>query len=80
MRPAELAERLDPAQQQNIDAYLKELDGLLDHSRDKFVVFADARLVKICDTLEAALKLGYQKFGRDPFLVQRVEPLVKAAG
>ncbi len=65
----------EPGLDGNVEAYVAQLDELLAHSAGKYVVFAQARLVKICDTLEAALELGYAEFGAQQFMLQRVEPL-----
>jgi uncharacterized membrane protein (UPF0182 family) len=63
--------------QSDIEAYCAALDGLLQHSAGKYVVFADGRLAQICDDYAAALRFGYSEFGLKTFLVQRVEPLGK---
>ena len=66
---------VDPSLQLNIDAFCAQLDELLRTSAGKYVLFARARLVKVCDSLESALSVGYSEFEGTPFLVQRVEPL-----
>lgn len=66
---------IDPSLQQNVDAYCAHLDGLLSSHPGKYVVFANAHLVQVCDSLSAAMSLGYAEFGADSFLVQRIEPL-----
>jgi hypothetical protein len=66
---------VDPGLQANVDAFCAQLDELLRTSPGKYVVYAKERLVKVCDSLEEALALGYNEFGNSPFLVQRVEPM-----
>ncbi len=39
----------------------------------KFVVIHDSEVAGIWDTYEDALKVGYDKYGLSPFLVQRIE-------
>lgn len=71
----EIVNTLDTALQENIAAYAAQLHDLLRHSAGKYVVFAEAKLFRICDTLETASALGYAEFGRRPFMLQRIEPL-----
>jgi hypothetical protein len=59
----------------DVAAYCAQLDDLLAKYEGKYVVFANASLVKVCENLESALALGYREFGSAPFMVQRVEPL-----
>jgi len=66
---------VDPSMQRNVDAFCDQLDELLQTSAGKYVIFARAKLVKVCDSLESALALGYGEFGNIPFLVQRIEPM-----
>lgn len=68
---------VDPSMQKNVDAFCAQLDALLLTSAGKYVLFARAKLVKVFDSLEAALAVGYSEFGNLPFLVQRVEPIRK---
>jgi hypothetical protein len=65
---------VDPALQQDIDAFLGQLDDLLVEHLGKYVIFKDARFVRAFDSLDAALRAG-QQYGTSSFLVQRVEPL-----
>ena len=75
-RPArEKPVSVDPALQRDIDAYCKRLDELLKNSSGKYVLFEGAKLVDVFDSYADALTTGYQKFGADTFLVQRVEPI-----
>lgn len=66
---------VDPALQENIDAYCAQLGSLLATHMGEYVVFANSHLFKVCKSLESALTEGYAAFGASPFLVQRVEPL-----
>jgi hypothetical protein len=66
---------VDPTLQQNIDAFCMQLDQLIPAHFGRYVVFANAHLFKVCDSLQSAMSVGYTNFGTEPFLVQRVEPL-----
>jgi len=66
---------VDPNLQKNIDAFCTQLDALISTHLGMYVIFANARLVKVCDSLESAMSVGYAQFGTESFLVQRVEPL-----
>ena len=68
---------VDPRMQQNIDAYVSQLDQLMAEHPGKYVVFSDAALVAVSVTSEDAFAWGYRHFGREPFLVQRVEPIAE---
>lgn len=69
---------VDPTMQRNVDAFCAQLDTLLTAHAGKYVVFANSRLVEVCDSLTAAISVGYQKFSVGSFLVQRVAPLRQA--
>lgn len=72
---SESAMTVDPTLQRNIDAFCAQLDSLLAEHAGKYVVYADSRLIQVCDSLESAFSLGYGRFGAGDFLVQRIEPL-----
>ncbi|MGC1174252.1 hypothetical protein [Polaromonas sp.] len=66
---------VDAGLQGNIDAFCAQLDGLLPAHLGKYVVYANAHLFKVFNSLESALTAGYENFAADSFMVQRVEPL-----
>lgn len=66
---------VDAGLQGNIDAYCAQLEGLLPSYLGKYVVFANSHLFKVFNSLESALTAGYENFGAESFMVQRVEPL-----
>jgi hypothetical protein len=63
------------AQQENILSFGRMLEELLVTEKGKYVVICRSELVGTFATREAALGYGYERFGRDPFLVQPVAPL-----
>jgi len=66
----------DIALQRNIDYFMTRLPSLLSEYLDQYVLIANAQIVEICSTYEAAVTLGYTKFGTDQaFLLQQIKRL-----
>ena len=70
----------DSAQRANIVEFGRLLNSLLESARGKFVLVRNAHLVETFSTREAALRYGYEHYGRSPFLVQPVAPLPDRMG
>lgn len=56
----------------DIRAYEDKKAELEASHNGKWVVFYDAKLVNIYDSLEAAAKDAVEKFGRGPYLVRQI--------
>ncbi|WAB91948.1 hypothetical protein [Pseudomonas citronellolis] len=56
-----------------ITTYNAQLPNLLQH-QGKFVVIKGEEVVDVLDTYNDALKLGYERFGLQQFLVKRIMP------
>ena len=65
----------DSAQQANIIEFGRLLDSLLETARGQFALVRDARLIDTFVSREAALRFGYEHYGRSAFLVQPIAPL-----
>lgn len=59
--------------QTEIDTYNAKLPELLG-SVGKFVVIKGAQIEGIYDTYGDALKIGYERFGLEPFFVKQIAP------
>jgi hypothetical protein len=59
------------ALEQELDAYRAKLAEWTDHE-GKFVLIHGTEVVDFYSTYEDAIKVGYAKFGLDPFLVKQV--------
>lgn len=57
--------------EKELKAYQKALPELT-ADEGKFVVIKDDEVAGVFDTYEDALKVGYSKFGLDPFLVKQI--------
>lgn len=57
--------------QKELDRLEKELPSLLD-SEGRFALVHGDDAIEVFDSYDDALKVGYDKFGLDPFLVQRI--------
>jgi hypothetical protein len=60
------------ALEKELETYKRELPGLLE-KEGKFVLVHGEELVGVFDTYEDALKIGYEKFGLQSFLVKKVQ-------
>lgn len=61
-----------------LDRYERELATLLAQAEGRYVVIHKDDPVEIVDTYDDALKVGYEKFSLEPFLVRqisRVQPV-----
>lgn len=67
----------DPLQNE-IARYERELPGLLTQEGRYVVIHAEDPL-DIVDTYDDALKVGYEKFGLEPFLVRQISRVEKSA-
>lgn len=56
-----------------IDTYNAHLPTLI-KSHGKFALVKGAEIVGVFDTYADAMRLGYEKFGIEPFLVKRIMP------
>jgi hypothetical protein len=63
----------DPLQRE-LDAYVARHAELMEQFPGKLVVFQGGVMWGAFDTYESALDFGYGKFGREHFMVQKVEP------
>jgi len=59
--------------ERELNAYNRELPRLLEQE-GKFVLVRGDEVVGVFDTYEDALKVGYERFRLEPFMVKRVEP------
>lgn len=66
---------MSSALESNVLAYGNHLNDLLATDAGRFVVIEGGNLVKVCDTYEEALTLGYTSFRRSPFFVRQIVPL-----
>ncbi|MHB8257717.1 MAG: hypothetical protein ACYDHY_15050 [Acidiferrobacterales bacterium] len=57
--------------QYELDRYNAELQTLLEHE-GRFAVIKGDNAIDIFDTYDDALKAGYEKYGLEPFLVQKI--------
>ncbi len=64
--------------QTELKTYAERLPTLLGQS-GKFVLIRGTELVATYDTYEDALKVGFEKFGLDAFLVKRIAPAEQVA-
>jgi hypothetical protein len=61
--------------QQEYSVYLRELPRLLAEGHaGRYVLIKGDELVGLYDTTTAVLEAGYERFGLDPFCVQKVDP------
>jgi len=61
-----------------IHTYHNRLNELLEHS-GRYVLIKGNTVVTVMDTYNDALKLGYERFGLEPFFVGRIQPPEHAA-
>ena len=60
--------------QYEINRYEKELKNLFRHE-GKFALIKGDNEIEIFDTSNDALKVGYEKYGLEPFLVRRISSM-----
>jgi hypothetical protein len=65
------------ALEQEQSTYQRELQGLLS-SAGKYVLIHQDKVAGVYDTYDDALKIGYEKFGLQPFMVKQIEALERA--
>ena len=58
----------------DIKAYEAELEELLEHHRDKYVVFHNGCFVDAYDSFQNAAAAAVEKFGLGPYLIRQVKP------
>jgi len=56
----------------DVNAYLAALPGLLNSSEGKFALIGDAKLVGVHSSHASAMQAGYDLFGLNGFLVQEI--------
>lgn len=61
------------ALEQELLTYADRLPDLLS-KQGKYVLIRGTEIVDTFDSYEDALKVGYAKFGLDPFLVKKISP------
>lgn len=61
-----------------IERYERELESLLAQEGRFAIIHADDP-VEVVDTYDDALKVGYEKFGLEPFLVRQISRVQKVA-
>jgi hypothetical protein len=69
---------MDPLKHE-IERYEKELPALLAQGEGRFAVVHKDDPMEIVDTYDDALKVGYEKFGLEPFLVRQISRVQKVA-
>lgn len=57
--------------EKELKKYNEELSNLLSQE-GKFVLIHDHEIVDVFDTYEDALKVGYERFNLEPFLVKQI--------
>jgi hypothetical protein len=62
------------ALEREMETFRRELPNLLrtETNRDKFVLIHNDKVDSIWDTVEEALDAGYERFGLDVFLAQKI--------
>jgi hypothetical protein len=60
-----------------IETYRTHLQELLPHE-GKFVLIHGLEVIGVYGTYEDALKIGYEKFGLNPFMVKRIQATEQA--
>jgi hypothetical protein len=65
------------ALEQELATYQRELQSLLPLS-GKFVLIQKDKVAGVYDTYQDALKVGYDKFGLEPFLVKQIAAVERA--
>ena len=71
-----IAARMAEILQKEIETYNTKLPELLG-SIGKFVLIKDSEIVGIYDTYADALKVGYERFQLQPFMVKQIAPAEK---
>lgn len=61
------------ALEREMETYRKRLPELKGENEGRFVLIQGDRVVDTFASYEDALKVGYEKFGLDPFLVKKIE-------
>jgi hypothetical protein len=72
-----IAGEADMALEREQATYEKELEKLL-ASAGKYVLIREDEVSGIYDTYQDALKVGYEKFGLQPFLVKQIAAVQRA--
>ena len=66
------------ALEREMATYRKRLPELKGENEGRFVLIQGDQVVDIFTSYEDALKVGYEKFGLDPFLVKKIEAIEQA--
>jgi len=61
-----------------IATFNAQLSGLMEQ-RGRYVLIKGEKVISVMDTYNDALKLGYERFGLEPFFVSRIQPPEQAA-
>ena len=57
---------------EELKTYETHREELLGRAKGKFVLVKDDRIVDVFESLQDALKRGYEEYGNEPFLVKQV--------
>jgi hypothetical protein len=63
------------ALERDVLAFACALPDLLKDSFGKIALVHEGQVVQVCDSMEDALRLGYQEFRKDPFFVKEIAPI-----
>ncbi|HET9211704.1 MAG TPA: hypothetical protein VFR03_14955 [Thermoanaerobaculia bacterium] len=66
------------ALEREMETYRKRLPELKGENEGRFVLIQGDKVVDIFTSYEDALKVGYEKFGLNPFLVKKIEAVEQA--
>jgi hypothetical protein len=66
------------ALEREMETYRNRLPELKGENEGRFVLIQGEEVVDIFTSYEDALKVGYEKFGLDPFLVKKIEAVEQA--
>ncbi len=61
------------ALEKELETYKKKLPELKENNEGKFVLIHGDEIVDVFVSYEDAVKLGYEKFKLEPFLVKKIE-------
>ena len=61
--------------EEEITTYEKHKEQLVSKANNKFVLIKNSEIIEIYESRLDALKEGYKKFGKEPFLVKQITPV-----
>ncbi len=63
------------ALERDVSAFAGALPELLKENFGKVALVHEGQVVQVCESMEDALRLGYQEFHREPFFVKEIAPI-----